>query len=187
MKKQRIVTLLVLFLIVFALGTGYALSSKTLNIVGTANVIADDDNFIVRFQQTSDGNGHTAPTITAGKDTTATGDALAKATVTDDYNATISVTGLKKEGDSVDVTYTVENKSNDLDAEVTAAITTTGVNATTDKDYFTVTTTGITSNKTTIACDGTQTITVTVKLNKTPVTDKAININVKLTATAVEK
>lgn len=178
MKKQRLITLLVLFLIVFALGTGYAISTKTLNIVGIANVTAEDTNFIVRFEKKND--TYTTPTI-KGTNTTATGDDLATASVTGDYDATIKVSGLKKQGDIVEVTYTVENQSNNLDAEIVAAVATTG-----DTGYFTVETTGITTTKSTLKCGASTTVTVKVTLNKTPVENKEININVTLTATPVE-
>lgn len=169
MKNKRVLLLLVLLMIVMALGIGYAISNKTLLISGTASATASEDNFIVRFKKT--GENYDNPTNLTN----------ATASVTDDINAKIEVTGLTKVGDTATATYEVENVSKGLDANITA----NAVIA--DTDYFKVTTTGLTSTETKVAQDDSTTITVTVELIKTPTEDKTADVTVTLTATPVEK
>lgn len=173
MKNKRILVVMLLLVMVLLLGIGYAVSNKTLTISGTASAAADDDNFVVRFKKTSDDAGYETPT----------GLTNATATVTDDKTATIEVTGLKKKDDTATATYTIENKSNDIDASVKAAIK----NFTQNTEYFEVTTSGITNTASDLACDNTTTITVTVKLLKTPVEAKSTTFTVELDATPVQK
>ena len=165
MKNKKVVLLLLLLVLVLALGIGYAMNNKTLNITGTAAATADDNNFKVIFD----------------KDTAITKSENVTATYTDDTNATITVTGLTKKGDTATATYTVKNDSNDIDANVTAATTVT------NSDFFKVTTTGITDTATKIVSGNTTTITVTVELIKTPVENQSTDVTVTLTAVPVQQ
>lgn len=168
MKNKRVLTLLLLLVIVFALCIGYALNTKTLQINGTATASATDENFKVRFKKT--GDNYDAPTNLVN----ATG------SVTSDIEATMNVTGLTKKGDTAQATYTVENVSENIDASIVAAIE--GLQ---NQEYFKVTTSGITDTATTISTNGETTVTVNVELLKTPIADQEENLTIKLTATPV--
>ena len=167
MKNKRVVMTLVLLLVILLLSTGYALSTTSLQIKGSAEATASDDNFIVRFKKT--GTSYDEPTNLLN----------ATATVTSDTEATINVSGLTKAGDKATATYVVENASNGIDANIVA------VPSSTDTEYFKVTTTGITTAESKIVSGNTSEITVTVELIKTPIEDKATTVTVDLTATPV--
>lgn len=169
MKNKRVLLLLLLLIIVMVLGIGYAISNKTLIISGTATATAADDNFVVRFKKT-DGN-YDAPTNLKN----------AIASVTKDNEATITVTGLTKVGDTATATYEVENASEGLDAKIKAEAVVK------DNTYFKVTTTDITSTETELAQGASKKVTVTVELVKTPIEDKTTDVTVTLTAVPVEK
>lgn len=172
MRNKRALGLLLILIVISLLGVGYALNTNNLKISGTAEVTATDDNFTVRFKKTGD-TAYQEPTDMVN----ATG------TVTSDTEATISVTGLSKKDDEATVTYTVENASNGIDANVLASIEDTG-----NSDYFKVEVTGISTNadsKTKIVSGEEAKITVKVTLLKTPIEDQTANVIVKLTAEAV--
>lgn len=171
MRNKRALGLLVILIVVSLLGVGYALNTKDLTISGTAKVTATDDNFTVRFKKTEEGT-YQEPTDMVN----------AEGKVTSDTEATISVTGLSKVNDEATVTYTVENASNGIDADVLAKI-----NAT-NPEYFKVEVTGISteaSAKTKIVSGEETTVTVKVKLLKTPIVDQTADVTVTLTAEAV--
>lgn len=164
MKRRNTYVGLILLLAVLMLGIGYAaMSNITLNIGGSASAIVEDENFKVKFTGT--------PEVSSSDVT---------ATITDDHNATLNVTGLSAKGDKVTATYTIENASEDLSASV-AVPTITNSN----EDYFTVTTDMSTSQ--TLAAGGNTTVTVTVELVKTPVdADQTADIKVSLVASPVQ-
>lgn len=166
MHKKKTFVGVFLMLAILVLGVGYAaISNITLNITGSATASPDDKNFSVKFNDTaitvSDANK-----VTAKK--------------TDDLNATLEVTGLTAKGDTATATYTIENASADLSASLASPVITNS-----NTEYFKVTTdladaTVITHGKTT-------TVTVTVELIKTPITqDETTDITLKVVASPVE-
>ncbi len=169
MKNKKVLMLLTLLIVIFLLGIGYAMANINITISGFASATALDENFIVRFKKT--GTSFDQPT----------GMVNATGTITSEREATINVTGLKKVNDEATITYTVENVSKGLDANVTAIPTVTS------NEYFEVTTTGLSTQETKISTGDSATVTVTVKLIKTPIEDKSENITIKLTATPIEK
>ena len=164
MKRRNTYVGLILLVAVLMLGIGYAaMSNITLNITGSASAIVEDENFKVAFIGT--------PEVSSSDVT---------ATITDDHNATLNVTGLSAKGDKATATYTIENSSEDLSASV-AIPTITNSN----EDYFTVTT-DMAAAKTLTAGQST-TVTVTVELVKTPVdADQTADIKVSLVASPVQ-
>lgn len=170
MKNKRILAVMVLLVLVLLLGIGYAVTEKSLIISGSASALAEDNNFTVRFKKA--GDNYDAPTNLVN----------AEASVTADDRASIKVAGLKKKGDTASATYTIENVSDDIDASVIAEV------ASTNNEFFKVTTTGITDTATTVKSgDSTKTVTVNVELLKTPITEQTADITVTLKANAVQQ
>lgn len=165
MKNKKSLLSLGLLALVLVLGVGYAVvSSVTLDISGTAKI--KDSNLAVSF------NGVTSVSDDAKVTATATDGAL---------SATIAVKDLVL-NETVTATYTIKNTENDVNAEVIKA------SIENDKsNYFTVTT-DVDSAAKTIDAGGTNTVTVTVKLAKTPVSidDSTATIKVNLTASPVQ-
>lgn len=157
-KKVVIIALIVALLII---GIGYAvISSTALKIDGSATASPNDKNFQVKFSG--------VPTVSNTDNVSAT--------ITDDLDATIEVKGLTAKGDIATATYTIENASPDLTADIVA-----NVSKNTNEEYFSVTT-DMTSTVS-VTAGNTTTITVTVELIKTPVTaDESTTIQVDLTA-----
>lgn len=165
MKNKKSLLSFCLLALVLILGVGYAVvSSVNLDISGTAKVKGTD--LKVSF------NGTTTVSDADKVTATATNRSL---------SANIAVTDLTL-GESVTATYTIQNEETDVNAEVIKA------SIVNDKtDYFVVTT-DVDSSAKTITAGGTTTVTVTVKLAKTPVldTDSTANITVNLTASPVQ-
>lgn len=166
MNKKRTILGGAILVAVLMLGIGYAaINSVTLNITGSATADPNAANFKVLFDQS------VTPTTT-GKGTTT-------ATITGDAAATMTVTGLTAKGDVATATYTIKNASPDLSANV--EVTTDSISNT---EYFKITSS---LGKATLTNNDTTTVTVTVELLKTPVTDSVTgNIDVKLTATPAQ-
>lgn len=167
MKKKNNVMVLVLVALVLVLGVGYAVvSSVTLTISGTAKVA--DSNLNVVF------NGTTA--VSSAEKVTATAQA-------DSLTANITVTGLTAVNETVTATYTIENKEADLDASVIKDSIEVS-----KSEFFEVTTDMDSTAKTVAKNNGTNTVTVTVKVKKLPIeeADSTTNITVKLKATPVQ-
>lgn len=163
MKKKKSMFGFGLFLLVLVLGVGYAVvTAVDLNINGTAAVKGAD--LKVSF------NGETEVSDAAKVTASATKGAL---------DATIAVKDLEL-NESVTATYTIQNEETDVNASVVEA------SITNDKENFFEVTTDMTTAKT-VNAGGTTTVTVTVKLVKTPVldADSTANIAVKLTASPV--
>ena len=142
-KNSAKVVGLVLLIAVLLVAIGYAaITTVQLRINGNANATANQDNFTVRFSGT--------PTVSDADKVDAT------------LNPAMNVSKLSAKGDTATATYTIENTSADLSAVLSA--TTTNSNT----EYFKVT-----QNiaKATIGHGETTTITVTVELIKTPITD----------------
>ena len=166
MRNKRTFVGVALLIAVLMLGVGYALvGTRTLQIGGDATASPDDTNFIVEFDQTDEKK----PTGSAG----------VTAAVTDKDSATIEVTGLTTVGDEATATYTINNNSNGIDATLSATTSVTGTNA----DFFSV---SCAFGDTTLEAGKSTTVTVTVRLEKTPVDgNKTATVGVDLTATAV--
>lgn len=161
MKKQKSLLTLGLLVLVCVLGVGYAVVSNVgLDITGAAAV--KGATLKVSFNGT---------TTVSGENVTAT--------ATDgSLSAQIDVKDLVL-NTPVTATYTIKNEETDVDASVSKA------SITNDKsDYFEVTT-SVDSTAVDVKAGGTATVTVTVKLIKTPVSadDSTANIKVNLTAT----
>lgn len=166
MKNKKIFIVVALLIAVLLLGIGYAaISNITLTISGKATATPADANFVVRFAETP------YPSVSDGTKVTAER--------TDDKTATLNVTGLTAKGDTVTATYTIENASADLTADLSAAVTNNS-----NDTYFKVTPT---LAKSSITAGTETTVTVEIELVKTPVeTDVSSNITVTLTAKPVQ-
>ena len=160
MKKKRTFLVVALLVAVLSLAVGYAAITKNLAVTGSASATTQDDNFKVRFTGT--------PTTTDGSKVTAT--------ITNELAATINVTGLTTTGDTVTATYTIENYSAELGANLEVGSITNG-----NSEYFEVT---ATLGADSIAAGANTTLTVTVKLLKTPVENQTASITVPVTADA---
>lgn len=157
--------------LILILSVGYAFVSDVYpTITGTATTAESDLKVSFTGDVVPEGN--------------ATGTA-----VTDGLTATISVTNLANINDQASVTYTLKNNETDLDATLSKnEITIEDADGNDISDYFEVTTDVDTTPKTIAANGGTETVKVTVKLIKIPVSDaeSTAQITVKLTAHGVQ-
>ena len=154
----------IVLLAIILVAVGYAaITNVTLNINGTAKSGANQSNFVVEFigTPTTGGKGTTTATINASKKT----------------EGTVEVSGLTAKGDTATATYTVKNQSQDLSADLTAEATSSN-----EKYFETI----CTVEKTTLKAQEETTLTVTIKLLKTPIDetkeDLTSNIGVSITA-----
>ena len=154
----------VVLLAIILVAVGYAaITNVTLNINGTAKSGANQSNFVVEFigTPTTGGKGTTTATINASKKT----------------EGTVEVSGLTAKGDTATATYTVKNQSKDLSADLIAEATSS------NEDYFE---TICTLDDTTLKAGEETTLTVTIKLLKTPIDetkeDLTSNIGVSISA-----
>lgn len=146
-NKRKGLIALVLFL-VLAIGIGYAAASTdSVAINGSASAVAG--SFDIQF-------------VTTGQVTTAT-HGTATITAAGAYTsvdvATMTVSGLKAVGDYATATYTIKNASTDVNADITAAVSTDVA----DTTHYKVTVTG---GATAVAPNATTTVTVKVELLK---------------------
>ena len=173
MKKKRTLTVVAAVLAVLMLGVGYAAVANDLLYITDASASASpsDANFVVQFDEDTD--------VVAGNNVTAD--------YTDATNATFAVSGLTAKGQTASATYTIKNSSSDLSANLTAAIGTMTNGATgteDDKSYFDV---SYSFAAPTISAGGNTTLTVTVTMLKTPVSeDVSVTFPVTITASAVQ-
>ena len=170
MTRTSKILLAVLVVAVLVIGVGYAaIQNVTLNIGGEATGNPSDANFKVKYT----GTPVTEKTVSAAS-------SLAKVTagITDDTHATIDVEGLTAKGDIVTATYTVQNASEDLSADLS-------VNSSINNDeYFTVETR---LGKRSLTAGEATTLVVTVELIKTPITQsEEVTIGLQLTSTPVQ-
>ena len=165
MTKTTKIVGLVLIISVLIVGLGYAaIQNITLNIAGTAKADPSQANFTVKFSG--------EPTVSGSGKTTAA--------VTNDLNATMNVTGLTAKGETETATYTIQNTSADLTAEITAK--TSNSNA----EYFKVEY-SFNGDKTSLAKGEATTVTVKVTLIKTPIEDQVSStIGLQITASPVQ-
>ena len=154
----------VLLLAVILVAIAYAaITNVTLNINGTSKSQANQTNFVVQFvgEPTTGGKGTTTATINTAQRT----------------EGTMNVEGLTAKGDTATATFTVQNSSQDLSADLTAKATSS------NEDYFEV---RCQIENTTLKAGATTELTVTVELLKTPIDetkeDLSTNIGVSITA-----
>lgn len=166
MKKKGTYVALAVIMAVLLLGIGYAaIADKTLVITGDAATAFDDTQFSVVFTEGKKGDG-TFDTYEASAS---------------DAKGTFKVAGMKKTGDTATFIYTVKNTS----TELSAALQAPDIQLTGNPEFFDVkavyTTGGV------LAKGATDTLTVTVKLIKTPATtDAKLNATINLVAKPTE-
>lgn len=164
MNRKKTLYGLGLLALILVLGVGYAaVSEVTLNIDGSATVA--NEALKVSF------NGVT--------DTEDDGKVVASST-DNSLNASIQVTSLTL-NEEVSATYTIKNQETDVDANVIKK------QISNDKPEFFEVTTSVDNSAETITAGGTGTVTVTVRLIKTPIEtdDSTANIQIDLTASPV--
>ena len=166
-KNSKIVLGVILVLAIVLVAVGFAaIQTVSLNIEdSSAQATPDQSNFTVNFTGT--------PT-TSGSGTT-----TAKISETDALKATMNVTGLTAKGDTATATFEIENTSADLSAALSVVDPITNTNT----EYFDVTyniadpVIGVNETK------SKTTITVTVELIKTPITqDETTTIGLTINA-----
>ena len=148
----------IVLLAIVLVAVGYAAITKVgLKIDGTAKSEANPDNFKVELigePQTS-GDGTTTATIDNQ----------------DKTRGTMNVSGLNAKGQTAIATYTVKNQSTDLSADLTAKATST------NDEYFEV---QCSLEKTTLKAQEQTTMTVKVKLLKTPIDETKENLSTEI-------
>ena len=148
----------ILLVAILLVAVGYAAITKVgLNIDGTAKSEGNPDNFKVELigePQTS-GDGTTTATIDNH----------------DKTQGTMNVSGLNAKGQTAIATYTVKNQSTDLSADLTAKATST------NDEYFEV---QCSLDKTTLKAQEQTTMTVKVKLLKTPIDETKENLSTEI-------
>ncbi len=148
----------IVLLAIVLVAIGYAaIGNVGLNITGSAKGESKQDNFLVEFigTPTTEGDGTTTATINESQKT----------------EGTVSVSGLTAKGETAIATYTVKNKSQDLSADLTAEATST------NEEYFEVI---CNLDKTTLKAQEETTMTVKVKLLKTPIDETKENLSTKI-------
>lgn len=165
MKKTSKIIMLTLVVAALLLGIGYAaIQNITLNISGTATADPSQTNFKVSFSG--------EPEVSDSRYVTAA--------ITDEINATINVNGLTEKGQEVSATYTIQNTSTDLSADL--SVLTTNSN----QSYFTITSE---LGKVSLVSGEATTVTITVRLSETPMqvdTSESSTIGIQLDAIPVQ-
>ena len=160
MKKNRTLLGGALVIALLVLGVGYAWQTLSPTINGTATISESADNFVVALENpTVDGTGNTF--------------------TVSNLTGTLQVNSLKSVGDTVTATVEVVNRS---DVGIKASVTDDTVTEVDTDNYFTVTTdwvaTDLASN------GGKKLMTITVKLDKAPISEVTGTFTIKLDATA---
>lgn len=149
MKNRKKMITTALIVLVLLLGVGYAtVSSVNLNINGTAK--AESKELQVFYDGVNSGTSAKVTAISSPDK---------------ERTATFTVENMTLD-ETVTMTFEVKNYETDVNATLAAPSVTQNTNG----DYFQVTTS---CNKTTLNAGDTATITVNVKLIKTPVTEEA--------------
>ena len=158
MRKNTKIVGGILLVAILLVAVGYAaITNVTLNIKGTTKSEGNPDNFKVELigePQTS-GDGTTTATIDNQ----------------DKTQGTMNVSGLNAKGQTAIATYTVKNQSADLSADLTAKATST------NDEYFEV---QCSLEKTTLKAQEETTMTVKVKLLKTPIDETKENLSTEI-------
>lgn len=159
MKNKKSLLGLVLLLLVAILGVGYAVVNNTeLTIGGSASVPTEDLKVV--FDTTK------AVDVSSDK---------ISGTITDTKTATIKVENLMF-GETHTAKYTIKNEEGNLSANLSTKSIEVSNN-----EYFNVT---ISYDKTTLAVGESTIATVTVKLNKTPITTETSSSTIDITIEA---
>lgn len=170
-KKKGLIALVIL--LVVAIGVGFAASTDAVNINGTASAVATD--FDIQFKTDAE--------ITTQKKEGATAVASGAYGTDGNADATMTVSGLKNVNDWAEATYTIINKSADVNANITAEVS----SAIEDADHYKVEVTGGANG---VAPGKTTTVTVKVTLIKAFADDTtaktAKSFKVTATGTAAE-
>ena len=164
MNRKKTLYGLGLLALILVLGVGYAaVSEVTLNIDGSATVASEA--LKVSFNGVTD---------------TEDDDKVVASSTDNSLNASIQVTSLTL-NEAVSATYTIKNQETDVDANVVKK------QISNDKPEFFEVTTSVDDSAETITAGGTGTVTVTVRLIKTPIetSDSTANIQIDLTASPV--
>ena len=160
MKNRKKMITTALIVLVLLLGVGYAtVSSVSLNINGTSK--AETKELQVFYDGTNSGTSAKVTAISSPENTRA---------------ATFTVENMTL-NETVTMTFEVKNYETDVNATLAAP----SVTQNTNREYFQVTTS---CDKTTLNAGDTATITVNVKLIKTPVTDEAGSTTVTVAMSA---
>ena len=160
MKNRKKMITTALIVLVLLLGVGYAtVSSVSLNINGTSK--AETKELQVFYDGTNSGTSDKVTAISSPVNTRA---------------ATFTVENMTL-NETVTMTFEVKNYETDVNATLAAP----SVTQNTNEEYFQVTTS---CDKTTLNAGDTATITVNVKLIKTPVTDEAGSTTVTVAMSA---
>lgn len=160
MKNRKKMITTALIVLVLLLGVGYAtVSSVNLNINGTAN--AETKELQVFYDGVNSGTSDKVTAISSPDK---------------ERTATFTVENMTLD-ETVTMTFEVKNYETDVNATLAAP----SVTQNTNRDYFQVTTS---CDKTTLNAGDTATITVNVKLIKTPVTAEAGSTTVTVGMTA---
>ena len=160
MKNRKKMITTALIVLVLLLGVGYAtVSSVSLNINGTAN--AESKELQVFYDGVNSGTSDKVTAISSPDK---------------ERTATFTVENMTLD-ETVTMTFEVKNYETDVNATLAAP----SVTQNTNRDYFQVTTS---CDKTTLNAGDTATITVNVKLIKTPVTDEAGSTTVTVAMSA---
>ena len=160
MKNRKKMITTALIVLVLLLGVGYAtVSSVRLNINGTSK--AETKELQVFYDGTNSGTSAKVTAISSPANTRA---------------ATFTVENMTL-NETVTMTFEVKNYETDVNATLAAP----SVTQNTNEEYFQVTTS---CDKTTLNAGDTATITVNVKLIKTPVTDEAGSTTVTVSMVA---
>ena len=163
MKNRKKMITTALIVLVLLLGVGYAtVSSVSLNINGTSK--AETKELQVFYDGTNSGTSAKVTAISSPENTRA---------------ATFTVENMTL-NETVTMTFEVKNYETDVNATLAAP----SVTQNTNRDYFQVTTS---CDKTTLNAGETATITVNVKLIKTPVSEEAgsTTVTVEMAASPV--
>lgn len=161
MKSRKNMLTTAIVVLVLLLGVGYAtVSSVNLTIDGTAN--AETKDLEVYYDGVNSG-------VVAGKVTAISSPDKTRAATFTVENMTLNET--------VTMTFEVKNYETDVNATLAAPEVTKNTNS----EYFTVTTT---CDQTSLNAGATATVTVNVKLIKTPVTEESGSTTVTVTTKA---
>ena len=163
MRKTSRVILVTIIATSILLGLGYAaIQNITLNISGMASADPNQANFKVKFTGT--------PVVSDSS--------YLSASITNDTNAIFAVSGLTEKGQKVTSTYDIINESNDLSADLIISITNSNMDDFEVKSEL---------GKTSLVAGEMTTVTVTVELTKTLISNSATSdIGIEIIAVPVE-
>ncbi len=159
MKKKNKGLLILVLLLLVTIGIGYAATSTDkVTINGHATATTDFD---IQFTNINSDIISNTGTTKSKVNTDAENPTKVEASYTSVDVAEIKVSNLKYVGEYGEATFKIINKSTDLKAKITAEVS----SAITDSEHYKVTTT-MADDATSVAPEGTTTVTVRVELIK---------------------